>query len=91
MLKAHAYSILTDPDLPGGRLEKDWHRCEHCGRMIALNPGQPPYATCRACMEPICERCYGLLMRGAVCKTIEQQMDELERAVAKQRAVEAWF
>ena len=91
MRNAHGYAVLIDPDAKGGVVERDCFRCEHCMRVVHLKPNEMPHATCKACLEFICERCYALLTAGRPCKTVEQQCDELERAVQKRRAVEAWF
>jgi hypothetical protein len=91
MRNAHGYAVLTDPDIPGGVRERDTMRCNHCMRVVVLKPNESPFATCRSCMEFICEACYGDLIRGTPCKTVEQQADEIEAAIMKRRAVEAWF
>ena len=91
MRDAHGYAVLFDPNARGGVVERDTFRCNHCSRVTHLKPREMPFATCKSCMDFICEDCYRRLMAGAPCKTVEQQADEIEAAVLKRRTIESWF
>jgi hypothetical protein len=84
MRDAHGHGVYFGPW--GEVIEHDTYMCNHCNRHTRLKPKEAPYATCKSCMEFICEECYGKLMKGAQCKPLEQWLIEQETAIT--RAVE---
>lgn len=78
MRRASNHSTLIDPS---GVLERDGYTCNHCQRIVHVQPRQRPEdlgGLCKVCMNLLCPHCYALRMKGAVCKTWEKQMDEME-------------
>ena len=88
MRRATNYSTLTDPS---GVLERDGYTCNHCQRIVHVQPRQRPEdlgGLCKVCDGLICPRCYDNRMRkGHVCKTWQAQMDEMEARDRLYRAI----
>lgn len=77
MRGAHGYAVVTGP---GGVTEIDTTVCGHCQRVTHLKPNEPPYATCKRCMQFICPHCY----HAGGCKPVEKWLDEQERQITRQ-------
>ena len=92
MRRASNYSTLTDP---GGVLERDGYTCNHCQKIVHVQPRQAPEdlgGLCKVCMGLLCPGCYDLRMRkGVTCKTWQAQMDEMEARARFNREFDAFL
>lgn len=72
----------------GRTVERDSATCNHCNKITFLRPRQDPTdlgGHCRICDRFICSNCV-----GGVCKTLAQQHDEIEKALARRAARQAY-
>lgn len=76
MLRPHGYAVIIGPDVIR---EIDTFTCFHCNRVTHLKPKEPPYATCKRCMNFICASCYAI----GGCRPLEQWLEEQERAISR--------
>ena len=72
---AAGYVIVTDPDLPGGKLEQETRQCAHCGYQWIYQPGSKnKYGLCMVCHGLTCSKpeC------NSECKPVEKRLEEQE-------------
>lgn len=91
MLNPHSAGVLIHPDYT---IERDGVVCSHCQHVYHVGPKQDPAEIggfCTGCMELICKSCAHARSMGGPCIPWEKQMDLIEAAVEKQRAIASWF
>lgn len=81
----------SDPGLRslGEQGECDTFTCAHTGKIVHVPVGANPED-----IGGFCSQCGGLICKEAVggpCIPWEKQMDDLEKAIERRRAVEKWF
>lgn len=74
MRRPGGYSILTDPD--ASPVERDTFSCQHCNRVVTVQPRCDPAdlgGFCTVCAGLICPACSG---KG--CDPLEKKLERME-------------
>ncbi len=85
--KASGYIVITDPTLPGGKVELETRMCAHCGFHGLYSPGNArqylKYTGTKNFINGVCIPCGGLVcMRpecNQKCMILEQRLDLYEK------------
>lgn len=88
--RARSYVAISGPD---GVEEWNAYTCAHCQAIRRVKAAHDPTeqgGVCRKCMGLLCPRCYTRLMRSGECTIWEKQMEAMERAFARHRAMAEW-
>lgn len=91
MRRPGGYGVATGPE---GVFEIDTFTCSHCNSIVEVPVGTRPEdlgGFCRPCGKLICSKCVDKSARGETCRVWEKQCEDLENAVRKQAAVDAYF
>lgn len=63
--------------------------CNHCQRVVVMNPNrQQERGYCKKCDHYVCDSCNTIRLATGICKTFNQQVDELLNAAEKQAEVQ---
>lgn len=82
MRRPGGYATWTDPEKP--IREADTFTCNHCNRVVIVQPKGDAGGFCRICMKPVCGRCADL----GRCITFEKRMEISEARDRLRRAAE---
>jgi hypothetical protein len=85
--RASGYIVITDPELPGGKVELETRMCAHCGFHGLYNPGNvkkyAKYAGKKNFINGICLVCMGLTCMkrrcNEKCEPLEKKLEMAER------------
>jgi hypothetical protein len=87
MFRPGSYQTWEYPD-EGPRhkrlVEMDGYTCQHCMHNVKVTK-QVDVHWCKTCMGVICDRCW-----NKPCSPFMKRIEELEKAVEKQRLIREW-
>lgn len=73
--KAAGYVLITDPDIKGGRVEKETRQCAHCGYQWVYEAGSKrKYGICLMCNGMTCSK----MECNTKCEPLEKRMEDYE-------------
>lgn len=76
MQRAANYSTVTDI-YTGTQIEKDSFTCNHCQKVVTVEPRQRPEdigGMCKVCFNLVCPECVGLY----TCDVFEKKLERME-------------